>query len=523
MSLVIDCCPIDSAMDLPKHLPTLKNAKKFLSETNDCKLFLEMCGENTLNKNHTIKFITLKINNCLGCDAVEINFSKADNVHMIIYSLVKDLSKDLPAVTPVAQAILLLCSLTYPDAESLETIPQLEIGKGSVSMSFEMHPMDKDKATEQTQEPEPESDLDDGPSTSRQAIERLEQRAQRKAKKATTRNLQSQVTHVTVERRFDASFLNIVTYRIDGGKRQTCRLPEFHAKFFVRPQHSINLLRQLHEKCSGNWLKVIQSDGDGDAFRKFRDPDSPFETFVKLFDSDPMPSNDVICKLVKTCLHIDEAVRLSEREFILEVFNQVRHIFEYITAQEYTVWFLVPCLSDNDQQHSTTLEDFDLTKVRTSIRPAGDTTNIWRDHTDHNIKDILLVAFQLDLATHVNQSVLVISHLETLAEFSTMQYVTAFFMNDFYSKKDSDPRWICHRYLERIVDVALFMGVIVIIEYPSAFTLLQEGRHLIKCFQKENRDSTGAMQWEIFEDVVKESESDLEFLKQAVSKDQPNM
>ncbi|XP_043643575.1 protein ORD [Drosophila teissieri] len=508
-------------MDLSKHLPTLQNAKKFSSETNDCKLLLEMCGDNTLNKNHTIKFITLKINNCLGCDGVEINFSKADNVHMIIYSLLQDLPKDLAAVTPVAQAILLLCSLTYPDAESLETIPQLEIGKGSVAMSFEMHPMAKDKATAQAQEPE--SDLDDGPSTSRQAMERLEQRAERKAKEATTRNLHAQVTHVTVERRFDVYSLDTVSYQIDGGKRQTCRLPEFHAKFFVRPQHSINLLRQLHEKCSGNWLKVIQSDGEGDAFRKFRDPDSPFETFVKLFDSKPMPPNDVISKLVKTCLHIDEAVRLSEREFILEVFNQVRHIFEYITAQEYTVWFLVPCLGDDDEQRSPTLEDFDLTKVRTSIRPAGDNSNIWWDHTDHNIKDILLVAFQLDLATHVNQSVLVISHLETLAEFSTMQYVTAFFMNDFYAKKDSDPKWICHRYLERIVDVALFLGVIVIIEYPSAFTLLQEGRHLIKCFQKENRQSSGAMQWEIFEDVVKESESDLEFLKEAVGQDQPNM
>ncbi|XP_032572478.1 protein ORD [Drosophila sechellia] len=479
-----------------------------------------MYGETTLNKDHVIKFIRLKINHCLGCDEVEINFSRADNVHIIIYSLAKDLAKDLPAVTPVAQAILLLCSLTYPDSDSLQTIPQLEIGKGSVSMSFKVYPVDKEQETE----PESESDLDEGPSTSKQALERLEQRAERKAKEASLRNLHSKSIFVTVERRFDMFFaLDTVSYYINGGKRQTCRLPEFHAKFFVRPQYSINLLRQLHEKCSGNWLKVIQSDGDGDAFKKFKDPDSPFETFVKLFESNPIKSNDTIGKLAKTCLHVNEAVRLTEREFILEVFNQVRHIFEYITAQEYTVWFLVPCLGDNDQLRSKTLEDFDLTKVRTSIRPAGDTTNIWWDHTDHNIKDILLVAFQLDLATHVNQSVLVISHLETLAEFSTMQYVTAFFMNDFYAKKNTEPKWICHRYLERIIDVALFLGVIVIIEYPSAFTLLQEGRHLIKCFQKDDPESSSTSQWEIFEDVVKESESDLEFLKEAVGKVQQNV
>lgn len=83
-----------------------------------------------------------------------------------------------------------------------------------------------------------------------------------------------------------------------------------------------------------------------------RDPDSPFETFVKLFESNPIKPNDMMGKLAKTCLHVNEAVRLTEREFILEVFNQVRHIFEYITAQEYTVWFLVPCLGDKDQLRS---------------------------------------------------------------------------------------------------------------------------------------------------------------------------
>lgn len=77
--------------------------------------------------------------------------------------------------------------------------------------------------------------------------------------------------------------------------------------------------------------------------------------------------------------------------------------------------------------------------------------------------------------------------------------------------------------MERIIDVALFLGVIVIIEYPSAFTLLQEGRHLIKCFQKENAESSRTSQWEIFEDVVKENESDLEFLKEAVGKVQQNV
>jgi len=65
-----------------------------------------------------------------------------------------------------------------------------------------------------------------------------------------------------------------------------------------------------------------------------------------------MQPQDVVCKLVKTCLHVNEAVRLAERKFILEVFDQVRRIFEYITVNEYTVWFLVPCLNNKDAHNN---------------------------------------------------------------------------------------------------------------------------------------------------------------------------
>lgn len=68
--------------------------------------------------------------------------------------------------------------------------------------------------------------------------------------------------------------------------------------------------------------------------------------------------------------------------------------------------------------------------------------------------------------------------------------------------------------MQRIVDMALFMGTIVIVEYPSAFTLLQGGRQLIKCFPKEVEG--GNIEWEIFTGVVKDDESDIQFLKRTV-------
>ncbi|KAH8252287.1 hypothetical protein KR038_002350 [Drosophila bunnanda] len=490
--------------------------------------------------------LKVTIKNCLSCDHVEVNFSRSDNVHVIVYNAVKGLSKDVPAVTPVAQAILLLCTLTYPDGDSLANLPSLVLGQGMVSLTFERLSLNSGGGAGQPQEPavvdDPESDLDMDPCTSQQAMERLRQRQERKAKRevaakraagggggvpSTSKDIQ-----VTVTRRFDIyTSMDSVFVQINGGETDEMTIKRFHKEFFTRSQHSFSFLKLLHDKCAGNWLQVIQSDND--AYSGINQPDSPFETFIKLFDRQTMEPQDTLCRLATKCLQVNETVRLTERRFVLNVFDQVRQIFEYITVQEYTVWFLVPSRKNSDEQpvvciiseivglliflnilflHKN-LDDFDLTKVRTCIRAASDSGNIFWNYANHNIKDILMVSFQLALASHANQSVLVMSHMDMLSEFVTMQYVTASFMNDIYGKKPSSPKWYCHRYLQRIVDMALFMGTIVIIEYPSAFTLLKDGRKLIKCFPKQKEGDGGALEWEIFEGVVRDDESDIQVIK----------
>jgi len=83
--------------------------------------------------------------------------------------------------------------------------------------------------------------------------------------------LQSNVIRVTVKRRFDSfSSLDTVSYQMNGGRSETASIQDFHAKFFVRPEHSTNYLRHLYQECSGNWLKVIQSEGGGDAYSNFK-------------------------------------------------------------------------------------------------------------------------------------------------------------------------------------------------------------------------------------------------------------
>ncbi|KAH8253712.1 hypothetical protein KR032_006596, partial [Drosophila birchii] len=461
------------------------------------------------------------IKNCLSCDHVKVNLSQSDNVHVIVYEVVKGLATDAPAATPVAQAILLLATLTYPDGDSLEQLPSLVLGKGMVSMTFEKHAIIPGGGAEQPQDPpdvdDPESDLDMEPCTSKQAMERQKQREERKAKKAAEakRTPTSTGIQVTVTRRFDIpTSLNSVSVQINGGEINEMTIQHFHKEFFVRSQYSFNYLRLVHEKCAGNWLNVIKVEPEPYSSIKWVASDSPFESFIKLFDRQAMEPQDVLWRLASKCLQVNQTVRLSERKFVLNVLDEIRQIFEYITGNEYTVWFLVPSLKRSGEGQS--LDDFDLTRVRSCIRAVGDRANIFWNYTNHNIKDILMVSFQLALASNANQSVLVMSHMETLSEFVTMQYVTASFMNDVYCKKPSSPKWYCVRYLQRIVDMAIFLGTIVIIEYPSAFTLLRGGRKLIKCFPIEKEGDDGVLEWEIFEGVVRDNDSDIEIIKESV-------
>lgn len=49
--------------------------------------------------------------------------------------------------------------------------------------------------------------------------------------------------------------------------------------------------------------------------------------------------------LTTNYLAANEALQLSARRFVLNIFEHVRQIFEFITINEYTVWFFVQRLN----------------------------------------------------------------------------------------------------------------------------------------------------------------------------------
>lgn len=116
---------------------------------------------------------------------------------------------------------------------------------------------------------------------------------------------------------------------------------------------------------------------------------------------------------------------------MLHIFEQVRTIFENITAKEYTVWFFVPRLNNYTTlehvvssfpfsipritalvSHTQHVADFDLRNVRTKITITTDSSELQWSDADHNIMDILKVAFQLCLARVAKQTVVFLGKLE---------------------------------------------------------------------------------------------------------------
>lgn len=72
------------------------------------------------------------------------------------------------------------------------------------------------------------------------------------------------------------------------------------------------------------------------------DSDSPFLTFVNLFDRTAVKPQDLSYRVGKVYLEVSERLWIQERRFVLDLFNQVRRIFEFITNNEHTVWFVLP-------------------------------------------------------------------------------------------------------------------------------------------------------------------------------------
>ncbi|XP_062132733.1 protein ORD-like isoform X3 [Drosophila sulfurigaster albostrigata] len=426
----------------------------------------------------TMRISTITIEDCLGCKKEHIKFPANDSVHLLLYKAGNQIRSgclSTMAITPVVQAFKLMCTKEYATTASLQNLPQLQVGKGCVKMTLSLsHSNHSDVYLE---------DLDMGPSTSRQAFERQQLRLELENLKNSFERYE-----VSVVRRFDdVRTLDRVMIQINSG-------------------HLPKVLVDAYKMNPTNWIKIIR--GDTDSYRHFREKGNPFETFAKLFHHEDYERNELLEQLASTCLFNREAIRLSERRFLMTVFDDVRKIFEYITCDEYSLYFFVPRLNCYTPLHGVNINDFDLSNVRTIIKLTGDASALFWDHTDQNIMDILHVSFQLALATLGTQTVIFLTHLEKLAEFTSLSSIKANFMNKMNVDNEYSTQWACQRYLHRIIAVAEKFNILVFIEFPVDLTLLPEPRNVIKCVEHYDIN-TKSVFWYLSVHVPKNTESQI--------------
>ncbi|XP_062132732.1 protein ORD-like isoform X2 [Drosophila sulfurigaster albostrigata] len=440
----------------------------------------------------TMRISTITIEDCLGCKKEHIKFPANDSVHLLLYKAGNQIRSgclSTMAITPVVQAFKLMCTKEYATTASLQNLPQLQVGKGCVKMTLSLsHSNHSDVYLE---------DLDMGPSTSRQAFERQQLRLELENLKNSFERYE-----VSVVRRFDdVRTLDRVMIQINSGVWSEQTIIEFCDFFFVQPQHLPKVLVDAYKMNPTNWIKIIR--GDTDSYRHFREKGNPFETFAKLFHHEDYERNELLEQLASTCLFNREAIRLSERRFLMTVFDDVRKIFEYITCDEYSLYFFVPRLNCYTPLHGVNINDFDLSNVRTIIKLTGDASALFWDHTDQNIMDILHVSFQLALATLGTQTVIFLTHLEKVSKISA-----ANFMNKMNVDNEYSTQWACQRYLHRIIAVAEKFNILVFIEFPVDLTLLPEPRNVIKCVEHYDIN-TKSVFWYLSVHVPKNTESQI--------------
>lgn len=216
--------------------------------------------------------LQVTIEDCLGCEKEFLKFSQVDNVHLLLYNLDKP-NGTVPSsslmVTPVGHALQLMCGMEYSNGESLRRLPQLEIGKGSVKMSFKL---ERTGGISVEYDPDPESDLDLEPSTSKQAQERRERRA---LIKQIIRSRRQMVYEVNVHRRFDdEDALDCISFQLNMGEWREVSVVEFHNIFFVQPPRLTELMFTFQQEYANNWLKIIQADVS--TYRNLRCVPHPF-------------------------------------------------------------------------------------------------------------------------------------------------------------------------------------------------------------------------------------------------------
>ncbi|XP_065362182.1 protein ORD [Calliphora vicina] len=356
----------------------------------------------------------------------------------------------------ISLALQLICGTKYGRCWDLHEIRHKIVG-GKVRLTFTLLKQTTQQNTEtESSELQEHSSDSDVPCTSKQARERLERRLERR--RQSKRQQRSMVINACRDFTVDP---DLIVYTVNGGPTMECSALVFQVRFFTCTDVIFPRLKNIShgEYCNGRWLDMLSME----FVDKDKDGNKLLKEFCKLYAQRKLPQNEVLSQLTTSVLTARNFLNNSRLSHLLNIFNDIRWVFEYITCCEYTVWFLLPSVFGNLKDISEiTTENIDFDLMKTNIQLKGTQANPvpWTQAEKH-VQELLLVAVQLSFGYHCQQNIIYLHSLNYLEQHQSFEFLNYSLIQSMENRE----LFFTKNYFLRICNVCHKLNICCVLEY----------------------------------------------------------
>lgn len=273
----------------------------------------------------------------------------------------------------------------------------------------------------------------------------------------------------------------VIIYSVDEAPNKLCSPAAFHGKFSTDPSFVFSHLEKMRENTrSGNLLKCVVEH----LHYNWSQDQQAFYHLTNCLQNATSKRAAFLSKhttyFINTILANNAVVKLN----IFKICQDIRIIFEYVTCQEYTVWFFIPCQGKYIEMNKIISENLDIDAIETCIQLKNCKTPrlIHWEEGDEGIKDLLLITLDLAVSFHCKTNLIFIKQTDAIEEYQAMKLSTAAYLQKFNEIETIS--WITKNYLQRIIDVCNTIKAAAVIEYVGGLPVPPINAHIIKCFNQ---------------------------------------
>ncbi|XP_037817984.1 protein ORD [Lucilia sericata] len=383
----------------------------------------------------------------------------------------------------ISLALQLICGSKYCRASALHEIRH-KISNGKVRLTFTLLKTTPEQPTAESSQLQDHSSDSDVPCTSRQARQRLERRLERR------RQSERQQSCLVINACRDFTLNpDLIVYSIDGGPPLECSVLVFQIRFFTCTELIFPRLMEVShgQYCNGRWLDLLSME----FVDKGREGNKLLKKFSKLYAKGNVYPNDLLCQLTSSVLTARNYLNNSRLSHLLNIFNDIRWVFEYITCSEYSVWFLLPSRFGNlkDIREITTENiNFDLMKTEIQLKSASAKAVPWLE-TEKHVQELFLVAVQVAFGYHCQQNIIYLHSLNYLERHQSFEFLNYSLLQSAGGRQLFAEK----NYFERIFNICDKLNICCVLEYAGSLPFYPS-----QCFVIYSNWLNNSQEWQIY-------------------------